>query len=315
MSVKIENQVQWLNYHHLNYFYVIAKEGSIAKAAEKLKMGQPTLSTQLRQLEQSLGKSLFERRKQRLHLTEAGKLAFDYAEQIFQLGAEMVEALEDRLQNNRVHVQIGALDSVPKNLILDVIMQAYQLGNCNVSVLEGAGGDLMRELGAHQIDLLLSNYPPNVDLQSIYSKSIAKLDVVVCASPKFAHLKKNFPQSLEGQPFVFPTVHSRLRRDLDHFFKVNDIRVDRIAETQDTGLQKLLGQEGVGLIPLAESAAEDLVKEKKLVVLGKLQGIYEEIWLMAADRKIKNPIAAKLMKEVLVTQSRKNSQRVRRLRD
>lgn len=296
MPVKVENQMQWLNYHHLHYFYTIAKEGSIAKAADKLKIGQPTLSTQLKQLEEALGKNLFERRKQRLHLSEAGKVAYQYADQVFQLGSEMVEVLQDRLQNNRVHVQIGALDSVPKHIILEVILQAYQQGNCNVSVLEGAGGDLLRELGAHQIDLLLSNYPPNVDFKTVYAKSIAKLDVVVCASPKFKHLRKDFPRSLEGQPFVFPTVHSKLRRDLDHYFLVNDIRVDRIAETQDTSLQKLLGAEGVGLIPIAEVAASDLLKEKKLIVLGTLKGVYEEIWLMAADRKIDNPIAAKLMK-------------------
>jgi len=296
MPVKAENQMLWLNYHHLHYFYTIAKEGSIAKAAEKLKIGQPTLSTQLKQLEESLGKKLFERRKQRLYLSEAGKLAYEYAEQVFQLGGEMVAALQDRLQNNRVHVQIGALDSVPKNVILKVILQAYKHGNCNVSVLEGAGGDLLRELGAHQIDLLLSNYPANVDFKAVYAKSIARLDVVVCGSAKFKHLRKGFPHSLEGQPFIFPTVHSKLRRDLDHFFLVNDIRVDRIAETQDTSLQKLLGQEGVGLIPIAKTAAEDLVKEKKMVVLGTLKGIYEEIWLMAADRKINNPIAAGLMK-------------------
>ncbi len=296
MPVKAENHSQWLNYHHLHYFYMIAKEGSIAKAAEKLKIGQPTLSTQLKQLEDALGKNLFERHKQRLYLSEAGKIAYEYADQVFNLGAEMVEALEDRLQNNRIHVQIGALDSVPKHIILEVIMQAYKYGNCSVSVLEGAGGDLLRELSVHQIDLLLSNYPPNVDFQTVYAKSIAKLNVVVCGAPKYKHLRKGFPASLEGQPFIFPTMHSKLRRDLDHFFKISGIRVDRTVETQDTSLQKLLGQEGVGLIPIAEVAAADLIKEKKLVVLGTLKGIYEEIWLMAAERKISNPIAAQLMK-------------------
>ncbi|AFY02682.1 LysR family transcriptional regulator [Bdellovibrio bacteriovorus] len=296
MPVRIENQVQWLNYHHLHYFHVIAKEGSIAKAAEKLNMGQPTLSIQLKQLEESLGKNLFERRKQRLFLTEAGKIAYEYADQVFRLGAEMVEVLQDRLQNNRVHVQIGALDSVPKPIISEVVLQAYKQGNCAVSVLEGASNDLLRELSAHQIDLLLSNYPPNVDFQTVYAKSIAKLDVVVCASAKYKHLRRDFPYSLEGQPFIFPTIHSRLRRDLEHYFSINGIRVDRIAETQDTSLQKLLGQEGVGLIPIVEVAASDLIREKKLVVLGTLPGIYEEIWLMAANRKIDNPIAAKLMK-------------------
>ncbi|MDG0815658.1 LysR family transcriptional regulator [Bdellovibrio svalbardensis] len=289
--------MQWLNYHHLQYFYTIAQEGSIAKAAAKLNIGQPTLSTQLKQLEESLGRPLFERSKQRLHLTEAGKIAFEYADQVFRIGSEMIEALEDRLQNNRIHVQIGALDSVPKHIIKEVILKAYEAGNCMVSVLEGAGDKLLRELSAHEVDLLLSNYAPSVDFQTVYAKSVAKIDVVVCASEKYKHLKKNFPRSLEGQPFVFPTIHSKLRRDIDHYFSVNGIKVDCVAETQDTSLQTLLGTEGVGLIPIADVVAKDLVKEKKLVVLGKLNGVYEEIWLMAASRKIENPIVAKLMKE------------------
>lgn len=295
MSVKMQNQGPWLNYHHLHYFYVIAKEGSIAKAAEKLGMGQPALSTQLKQLEESLGKELFERRRQRLHLTEAGRIAVEYAEQVFHLGSEMVEVLQDRLPNNRIHVQIGALDSVPKPIISEMVLQAYRYGNCSVSLLEGRGDELRRELNAYQIDLLLSNYPPNLDSQTVYAKSIAKLDVVVCAAPQFKNLRKDFPRSLEGKPFIFPTKHSKLRRDLEHFFAVNDILVDRIAETQDTSLQTLLGQEGVGLIPIAEVAAQDLVKEKKLIVLGKLEGVFEEIWLMSANRKMDNPIAAKMM--------------------
>lgn len=289
--------MKWLNYNHLQYFHTIAREGSIARAALKLNIGQPTLSTQLKQLEEALGKPLFERSKQRLYLTEAGKVAFEYADQVFRLGSEMQEALEDQLQNNRIHVQIGALDSVPKHITKEVILKAYKIGNCMVSVLEGAGDRLLRDLSAHKVDLLLSNYPPSVDFQTVHAKSVAKLDVVVCAPEKFKHLKRNFPESLQGQPFVFPTMHSKLRRDIDHYFSVNEIKVDCVAETQDTSLQNLLGSEGVGLIPVAEPVAKDLVREKKMMILGKLKGVYEEIWLMSASRKIENPIAARLMRE------------------
>lgn len=288
--------MSWLNYHHLQYFYVIATEGSIAKAAEKLRVGQPSLSTQLKQLEESIGQELFERKKQRLFLTEAGKVAYEYADQVFRLGNEMVEALSDRLQNNRVHFQIGALDSVPKHITREVLLAAYKAGNCMVSVLEGKGEELFRELTAHKMDLLVSNYTPSVDYQKLYARSIAKLDVVVCGSEKYKHLKRNFPASLEGQPFVIPTTHSKLRRDLDHFFSVNKIRVDVVAETQDSSLQLLLGEEGIGLIPVARNAVSELVKEKKILVLGDLPGVKEEIWLTSASRRIENPIAASLMK-------------------
>ncbi len=288
--------MNWLNYHHLHYFYVIAKEGTMAKAAIKLSVGQPSLSTQIKQLEDNLGQVLFERTKQRLVLTEAGRVAYEYADQVFRLGAEMVEALSDRLQHNRVHFQVGALDSFPKSIMLEVLLSAYKAGNCLVSVLEGKGEDLFRELAAHRIDLLLTNYTPPVDFQTVHARSIAKLEVVVCGSRKFQHLKKGFPHSLEGQPFVMPTIHSKLRRDLDHFFQVNKIRVDIVAETQDTSLQKLLGADGVGLIPTAKKAVEDIIKEKKVSVLGPLNGIQEELWLMSASRRIENPIAASLMK-------------------
>ena len=300
MAVPLDNRgdsrIQWLNYHHLYYFYVIAKEGTIAKAALRLRMGQPTLSTQLKQLEDSLGKELFQRSKQRLHLSEAGKVAFDYAEQIFNLGSEMVEVLDDRLQNSQVHIQIGALDSVPKQILSQILLEAYSTENCRVSVLEGQGNELFRKLHAHQIDVLVANYPPPVDSKNVFAKSLGKLDVVICGAPEFKSLKKNFPQSLEGQPLIFPTAHSKLRKDVENFLSAHRIRVEPKGETQDSSLQKLLGQEGVGLIPIARLAAEDLIKEKKLVVLGELPGVFEEIWLASAERKIGNPVAAKLMK-------------------
>lgn len=285
----------WVNYHHLYYFYIIAKEGSIARAAEKLRLGQPTLSSQLKLLEDSLESELFERKKQRLHLTEAGKTAYKYAEQIFLLGDELVAALKERRPNSRIQLRIGALDSVPKSIIEHVMAKALEADNCSISVFEGQGQDLFHDLMGHRLDLLLTNYPASIDKHSVYAKKIARYNVMICAAPEFKHLKKDFPQSLHRQPFVLPTSHSHLRKDLDHFFHSHEIQVDRIAETQDTSLQEILGKKALGLIPLNELSAKELVKRKELVILGKLPGVYEEIFLLAADRKIKNTVAASLM--------------------
>lgn len=287
----------WLNYHHLYYFYVIATEGSIATASRKLRIGQPALSIQLKNFEQSLGKELFDRKKQRLHLTEAGKVCLSYAEQIFHLGDEMLANLNERLQNNKVQVEVGALDSVPKSLLQKLILQAYKVQPCAVAVLEGRGEELLKQLQGYQIDLLLSNYPPPVEAAGIHSRSVGKSPVIVCASPDFIPLRKKYPNSLEGQPFIFPTPHSRLRRDLETYFATNNIRVDIVAETQDTSLQILLGEKGVGLIALGKVAAEPLLREKKLISLGTLEGVYEEYWLMAAERKLNNPIASELLEQ------------------
>lgn len=288
--------LSWLNYHHLYYFYVIAREGTISKAAEKLNIGQSTLSTQLKLLEDNLGRTLFERRKQRLSLTEAGRTTLEYAEEIFRLGNEMVEAINDKLLNDRVHVQVGALDSVPKTIARDLILKAYSYGNCSVSLLEGKGDELFRSLRAHQIDLIVSNFAPNTEEDLVFSRNIGRLPTVVCGAPSFAGLKKNFPQSLDGKSFVFPTRHSKLRQDLDHYFKVNQIRADIVAETQDTSIQTLLGASGVGLVPLSEVSAQDLIRDQKLVILGRLPDVFEDLWLISSRRKIENPIAAQLMK-------------------
>ena len=284
--------MQWLNYHHLFYFRAIATEGGIARAAEKLRIGQPTLSAQLKQLEEMVGKPLFERRNRKLILTEAGKAALDYANEIFRMGEEMLEVLKDKTPENQAHLQIGALDSVPKSIILSIIMNAYKISPCTVSILEGKGDELLRELRAHRIDLIVSNYPSQVvEDDTVFSRSVAKLPVFVYGVEKYKGLKKNFPKSLNHVPFVLPTAHSKLRHDLNHYFKVNEIEIISIAETQDTSLQKLIAKHGVGLAPFSEVEA----REEGLIKIGQLKDVFEEIWLISAQRKLENPIAATLM--------------------
>ncbi len=293
---------KWLNYHHLYYFKVIASEGSISRAAQKLRLGQPTLSAQLKQFEEALGVRLFEREHKKLHLTESGKAALNYADEIFRLGNEMVEMLEDRLPANRVHVQVGALDSVPKELVSQLAQSAYRVAPCSVSILENSGTVLLRELRAHRIDLILMNYAPNTqEAQGLYVKKIAQLPILLCGARKYAHLKKDFPASLAGEPLILPTPHSQLRRDLDHFFATQKIAVHCIAETQDTSLQRLMGMDGVGLIPISAPSVQSQLKTKDLTAIGKLPGVFEEIFLITASRKIENPIAQELMKTFTVT--------------
>lgn len=285
--------MQWLNYHHLLYFRTIATEGSIAKAAERLRLGQSTLSMQLKQLEEMVGKPLFERRNRKLVLTEAGKAALNYASEIFRLGDEMLEVLKDKTPENHTHLQIGALDSVPKSVLLSLVMEAYKIAPCTISILEGKGDELYRELRAHRIDLIVSNYPAQMmEEAKVYSRSVAKIPVHVYGSEKFKDLKRKFPQSLNGKPFLFPTVHSKLRHDINHFFNLHAIKPSPVAETQDTSLQKLLAEHGIGLAPLSGSAK---IRKEGLIRIGRLEGIFEEVWLISAQRKLENPIAAKLM--------------------
>lgn len=286
----------WVNYHHLYYFKTIATEGSIARAAERLRLGQPTLSMQLKQLEETIGVRLFDRQHKKLTLTEAGRVALQYANEIFRMGGEMLEVLHDRVVPSRTHVQIAALDSVPKHLTLALVKAASSYGNCMVSILEGKGDELIRELTLHRVDIFVSNYLPSThEAPGVYSRSIIKAPVLLCGAPKFQALKRGFPESLSKAPMIMPTFHSKLRHDLDHYLKTAGIMIDLVAETQDTSLQKLMGLDGMGIIPIPIFAVEDLLRSRSLVSLGTLPGVFEEVYLVAASRRIENPVSSQIM--------------------
>ena len=288
----------WMNYHHLLYFKMIATEGGIAGAAMKLRLGQPTLSTQLKQFEDAIGHQLFDRSRRQLQLTEAGRLVLGYASEIFRLGDEMVDALNDQHTAARVQVQIGATDMVPKPLTLRLYHQAQATFDCMVSLSEGHTDALLRELKAHSIDLVVANEPPPVgNAGGFYAKSIARMPVVICGHAKFANLRKGFPESLQDQPFIMPLLQSKLRHDLEHYLKLADIKVSLQAEVQDTSLQNLMCSYGDGVMALALPVAEEMVATKELIIIGALQSVYEELWLIAAHRRIQNPVAAAIMKD------------------
>lgn len=287
-----------LNYHHLYYFKVIATEGSISKAAVKLRLGQPTLSMQLKQFEDFLGYQLFERRNRSLVLTEMGRVVLSYATHIFDLGHEMMETLKGREAGpSRVRLTIGALDSVPKTLVKVIAQAAFNIGECQISILEGRGANLMKDLIEHRIDLVISNTsPPSLTDERIYSRSISKLPLLVCGALNFVAIKDRFPMSLNGKAFVLPTGDSRVRHDFERFLEERGIDVDVIAETQDTSLMKSLAVEGHGLIVASETAVHEHLRSGELRLIGSLGDFYEEIWLIAAQRKIQNPIAKELMR-------------------
>lgn len=284
-----------MNYQHLYYFRTVAVEGSISKAAQKLRLGQPAISLQLKQFEEYLGQKLFERKNRRLVLTEAGRVILDYANQIFRLGEELQEVINDQTFDKCVHLQIGVLDSIPKKLIQLLIDAARKITECTITVLEGEGDYLFRELLSHKIDLVISNYPPSIgNTKQFNTRLLASSPISIFAASKFAHLKRNFPKSLRGQPFIFPTLHSKLRHDLEHFFRVNEISIKLIIETQDTAVQKLLGIEGMGLAPLPDFAVKKIKQKGELVKLGSLPELKEGFWLISSPRRIQNPVASSL---------------------
>jgi LysR family transcriptional activator of nhaA len=291
----------WINYHHLYYFKTIAEEGTVSKAAEKLRLGQPTLSAQLKQFEDSLGVQLFERHHKKLILTEQGKVALDYSKGIFRMGSEMYEVLHDRLKPLKPSLHLGALDSVPKQVVLQLVKHAYRISPCQITLSEGKSDELLRELVAHRIDLVVTNFlPAGIDGKGLYPKSITKKNVAFYGAPKFKALRKGFPKSISGEPMILPTYDSQLRQDLDHWAKLNKIELNIICESQDISIKKLMATNQLGLIPTATHTVTGQILRGELVEIGQLQGVHEELFLVTANRKIDNPIASKLKETFIV---------------
>lgn len=291
--------MKWLNYHHLIYFREIANEGSISKASEKLLIGQPALSAQLKQLEDQLEIELFERKNRKLILTDAGKVALKYANEIGQLGQELLQVIADKSYSNKTPFRLGALDSVPKQIVWEIAQKARSYGDCFVSIVEGDQEELTTELLSRNIDCFVSNYSGDISKdKNMNSKSFVKAPVSIYGSKQFLSCKNNFPKSLNGVPMILPTHHSKLRHDLDYFFDSKKIKILSELETQDTALMKIFAAQGAGLAALPDIAALDQVRNNTLYKIGTLPNIKEEYWIISSKRTIDNPIASKLMKSI-----------------
>jgi LysR family transcriptional activator of nhaA len=292
---------KWINYHHLFYFKTIAEEGSVSKAAERLRIGQPTLSAQLMQFEDSLEVKLFERQHKKLILTEQGKIALDYAKNIFRMGSEMYEVLHDRLKPLKPTLHLGALDSIPKQIVLQMAKSALKISPCQITLLEGRPDELLRELSAHRIDLVLTNFlPTGPESKGIYSRLISKSNIGFYGATKYKFLRKDFPKSISAQPIVTPTYDSKLRYDLDHWAKVHDIELNILIESQDIAVKKLVATNELALIPTASHSITQQILNGELCEIGILKGVYEELHLLSASRKIPNPIAQKMFENFAI---------------
>lgn len=285
----------WINYHHLFYFKTIAEEGTVSKAAEKLRIGQPTLSAQLKQFENTLGVQLFERKHKKITLTEQGKVALDYSKNIFRMGSEMYEVIHDRLKPLKPSLHLGSLDSVPKQIVLELVKQAFRISPCQITLSEGKSDELLRELSSHRVDLMVTNFlPSGTDGRGLYPRSISKKNVAFYGAPKFKALRKGFPSSISGEPVILPTYDSKLRQDLDHWAKSHKVELNIVIESQDVSVKKLMAINEMGLVATASHTVTGQVLRGELTEIGKLQGVYEELYLITAQRKIENTIAAKL---------------------
>lgn len=284
--------MDWLNYHHLLYFWVVAREGSVTRASEQLHLSQPTISAQIRSLEESLGQKLFARSGRNLVLTEIGKLVFRYADSIFPLGRELMDAVKGKPASQSQRVVIGIADVVPKLIAYRLIEPALKLQPpAQVVCREDNPERLLAELSLGNYDMVLSDAPvsPVVKVKA-FSHLLGECPVMVFGAPQYVRkYRKNFPQSLTGAPFLLPTDNSVLRRSVDQFFDTQGIRPQLVGEFQDSALMMAFGLAGAGMF-VAPSVIEPEVKRQyNSHAIGELKNVRERFFAISVERKLKHP--------------------------
>ena len=287
----------WMNYHHLLYFKTIAEQGSVSKAAALLRLGQPTLSAQLKQFEDTMGVQLFHRDGKRLVLTEHGKVALEYARDIFSKGGELYHVLQQSAVQRRSIFRLGSIDGIAKQILLSLTEQARKGEDCRVIISEGKPADLVRELESGKIDMAITNFiPEGIDSKMIGHKLLSKKPVSMYGAPSLKHLRKDFPKSISGKAIILPTYDSKLRYDVEHWGRVKRVMFDVIAESQDIGLKKLMAIDGMGLIPAASHTIMRQVLNGELIEIGKLEAVHEEVFMLYLMAKQKRKIVEHLLK-------------------
>ncbi len=288
---------QWLNYHHLLYFREIATEGSIAAAAARLKLSPSALSMQLKNLEETLGHPVFERRSKKLFLTDFGRHTLEYAENIHRLGEELVQTVNNSSFSDKALFRIGVMSGLPKSMTVDVVdLLRKEFPRSPLSIHEGNFINLKQNLLDHEIDILISNYAPVDQTDLFFVKKFKKEPISFYGTSEFKELANDFPKSIEAAPVVLPNKFSHMRSSVDYWFKKNNIHYNLSAEVQDSSLKKYLAQEGHGIVPLAEFSAKQFVDEGKLFSIGRLEDVYEEYYLIMTKRLLKVPAAEFLVK-------------------
>jgi LysR family transcriptional activator of nhaA len=284
--------MQRLNYQHLYYFWMVAKEGSVSRASEKLHLAQPTVSAQLGVFEQAVGEKLFHREGRSLVLTDAGRGVFRYAEEIFALGRELTNFLNGRRGGHALHLNVGISDGLPKLLAYRLLEPALQLPEpVRLVCTEDKSERLLAELALHGIDLVLADVPATAAAGlRLFNHVLGEHDVLVFGTPELAaRYRPGFPASLHGAPFLLPAAASALRRSLDLWLETAGVGPRVIAEIEDSALLKTFGSGGAGLFAASSVVRADICRQYRVEPLGKLEGVSERFFAISAQRKIEHP--------------------------
>ena len=291
--------MEWLNYHHLQYFWTVVNEGGIAAAARKLQIGRPSISVQVKALEEAVGTPLLERRGRRLALTEMGKVVYGYAERIFTTGNELLDAVRGRPIGRPIVFRVGIADVMAKLVAFRLLLPALDFDEeISLECREDHPNTLFAELAVHELDLVLSDIPlsPGMDIRA-YNHVMGESSITLFATKELRdRLGADFPDSLSGAPFLMPSRDTAIRRSLDRWMERNDLKPTMVGDFEDSALLKVFGQAGRGVFPAPTIVSDEVCKQYGVVRLGELDEVRERFYAISPERRIKHPAVACIVK-------------------
>jgi len=284
-----------INYKHLHYFWVVAKEGSIVRAGERLHLTPQTISGQLSQLEENLGEALFNRVGRTLELTETGRLTLGYADEIFSLGSELEDVVRNLPGGRPLVFKVGVADVVPKSIAYRLLAPSLTLDDpVRIVCRENNIDSLLAELALHKIDLVISDgaIPSDVNVRG-YNHQLGECGISFFATPELASkLSDNFPYSLKGAPLLLPSEHTVVQARLLKWFDKLHIHPHIVGEFDDSALMKAFGQAGTGVFIAPTPIAAEVEKQYNVVIIGATDEVREQFYAISVERKISHPAVA-----------------------
>jgi LysR family transcriptional activator of nhaA len=284
--------MEWLNYHHLLYFWTVAREGGISKAAAKLRLSQPTISAQVRMLEEAVGERLFRRQGRTLVLTDTGRLVYRYADEIFGIGRELVETLRGRPAGRPLQLTVGVANVVPKLIVYRLLRPATR-GPEPVDLVcrEDNAEQLVAQLATHALDVVISDTPAPPHLRvKVFSHLLGESETAFFApAPLAAKLRRHFPRSLHDAALMVPTVNTALRHSLDEWFEKEHVRPRIVGQFEDSALMKVFGRSTGVAFPAPAAIEADVCRFYDVRVIGRTGAVRERYYAISAERRLKHP--------------------------
>ncbi len=283
--------MNWLNYHHLLYFWVVSKEGTLAAASDRLHLAQPTLSSQIKKLEKSIGVKLFERQGRGLKLTDQGQIAFRYADEIFSLGLEMTDAIQGIPADGQLQLKVGVPDVLPKLVVFRLLEPALTLDiDVHLETYEGKFDDLLGDLATHRLDVLISEtpLPPGARVRA-FNHRLGGCTLTCFGTPELqSRYRRKFPKSLDGAPMLLPTQNTVLRRAIEQWFDKNEVRPIVRHEFEDSALLKVFGQSGAGLFLAPTAIKKAVMQQYGVKAVGEAE-VRDNFFAISVERRLKHP--------------------------